>query len=143
MILPDANLLLFAVNSESPDHKRAVIWWKRIVGGTEPVGLLPVVIFAFVRLSTNRKVFPNPLSVADAFAYIENWLQFPAVSLIESQEADLPVAKQLLVSAGTGANLVTDAQIAAAALRLKATVHTADTDFSRFPSVNWLNPLNP
>ena len=141
MIIPDTNLLLFAINTESPDHKRAVAWWKSVVMGNEPVGLLSVVLFALIRLSTNRKVFSQPLTVDEAFAYVENWLQFPMVSWLDSEAADFAAAKKLLKSAGTGANLVTDAQIAAVALRLKATVHTADFDFGRFPAVKWMNPL--
>jgi hypothetical protein len=141
VILPDVNLLLFAVNSECPDHARAFAWWKNLLTGNERIGLLPVVCFAFVRLSTNRKIFPRPLAVADAFGYVENWLEFPSVFWVEAEMGDLAVAKRLLMSAGTGANLVTDAQIAAAALRLKARVHTADADFSRFPTVKWVNPL--
>lgn len=42
------------------------------------------------------------------------------------------------VSAG---KLTTDAHIAAIAHRHRATVHTADTDFDRFPDVRWRNPL--
>jgi len=141
VILPDVNLLLFAVNSDSPDHSRAIAWWKKLLAGNEQIGLLPAVCFAFIRLSTNRKVFPRPLAVAEAFAYVENWLEFPNVEWVESEPGDLALAKKLLLSAGTGANLVTDAQIAAVALRLKASVHTADADFGRFPSVKWINPL--
>jgi hypothetical protein len=48
---------------------------------------------------------------------------------------------QWLEAARSGANLTTDAQIAALASRHRATVHTADTDFGRFPGVRWLNPL--
>jgi predicted nucleic acid-binding protein len=49
---------------------------------------------------------------------------------------------RLLQQAGSGGNLTTDAQIAAIAQRLHASVHTADTDFSRL-SVDWKNPLAP
>jgi len=48
---------------------------------------------------------------------------------------------QLLVEAGAGGNLVSDAQIGALALGYGATVHTADTDFARLPGVVWKNPL--
>lgn len=142
MIIPDANLLLFAVNTDCMDHKVALKWWNHLLRGDEPIGILPVVAFAFVRLSTNRKVFSLPLSVNEAFDYIENWLQFPVVSWVETAPDDLQAAKRLLLEAGTGANLVTDAQIGAAALRLKATVHSADSDFTRFPNLQWINPLS-
>ena len=48
----------------------------------------------------------------------------------------------LLESLGTAGNLVTDAQIAAAALENEATVHTSDADFIRFPNLKWFNPIS-
>jgi|GEM_PF-2023325 len=47
---------------------------------------------------------------------------------------------QLLKTAGAGGNLAADAQITASAMRFKATVETADTDFERF-GIHWRNPL--
>jgi toxin-antitoxin system PIN domain toxin len=95
-----------------------------------------------VRLSTNRRVFPNPLPVKESFAYLANWLSFRSIRLVEADTADLATAEALLEAAGTGGNLVSDAQIAAAALRLDASVHSADADFGRFPGVKWFNPLD-
>lgn len=48
---------------------------------------------------------------------------------------------RLLASAGSGGNLVTDAQIGALALEYDATVHTADTDFGRLLGISRKNPL--
>lgn len=141
MILPDANLLLYAVNTDSRDHKKAYRWWSDLVRSDAPVGLYTGVAFAFVRLSTNRRVFLTPLSVEEAFAYLNNWLSFPQVQLVDAELEDLAVAQDLLQTAGTGGNLVSDAQIAAAALRLKGTVHSADADFGRFEGIKWVNPI--
>lgn len=141
MILPDANLLLHALNSDSADHTASRKWWSRLLEGEQEVGLCSVVVFAFIRISTHRIAFPHPLSVATALDHVENWLSFSTVSWIESTHADLAVVRGLLKAAGTGGNLVTDAQIAAISLRLDATIHTADTDFGRFPKVRWKNPL--
>jgi len=141
VILPDANLLLHALNSDSADHAASRKWWMELLQGEKEVGLCSVVVFAFVRISTHRMAFPNPLSVEAAFDHVENWLSFPSVSWIDSSKEDIAVARGLLKVAGTGGNLVTDAQIAAIALRLGATIHTADTDFGRFPKVRWKNPL--
>ena len=49
MIVPDANLLLYAYDSESPFHRAAARWWSALLSGAEPVGLCPVVVFAFLR----------------------------------------------------------------------------------------------
>ena len=141
MILPDANLLLYTVNTDSIDPDKAFTWWQDLLESGAAVGLYTGVVFAFVRLSTNRRVFTQPLSSQEAFAYVNNWLDFASVSLIDADIEDLATVEQLLNHAGTAANLVSDAQIAAAALRLNATVHSADTDFERFPKVKYFNPL--
>ena len=69
----------------------------------------------------------------------EWWMR--AVTLLEHDAGDIDVAFDLLESAGAGGNLTTDAQIGALALRYRATVHTADTDFVRLGNVPWRNPL--
>lgn len=142
VILPDANLLLHALNSDSADHAAARKWWKGLLQDGKEVGLCPVVIYAFVRISTHRTAFPRPLSVDVAFDHVENWLSFPSVSWIDAAQEDIAMTRQLLQEAGTGGNLVTDAQIAAISLRLGAVIHTADTDFGRFRKVRWKNPLS-
>jgi predicted nucleic acid-binding protein len=47
----------------------------------------------------------------------------------------------LHAAGSAGSNLVTDAQIAAIALRVGGTVYSCDHDFSRFPGIDWTNPL--
>jgi toxin-antitoxin system PIN domain toxin len=141
VILPDANLLLHALNVDSVDHAASRKWWRALLETGKEVGLCSVVVFAFIRISTHRMAFPHPLSVEAAFDHVENWLSFPSVSWIDSSKEDIVVSRDLLQAAGTGGNLVTDAQIAAIALRLGATIHTADTDFGRFPKIRWKNPL--
>ncbi len=47
----------------------------------------------------------------------------------------------MLERLGTAGNLVTDAQIAMLAIENEAVLHTADTDFLRFPGLRWLNPI--
>jgi toxin-antitoxin system PIN domain toxin len=139
--VPDANLLLYAYDANSPFHHRAVEWWEGCMNAEEPVGLCHAVLFAFIRLSTNPKVFDRPLSAAEAFDITDSWLANPLGCIIAPRDGHLGSVRALLESAGTAGNLVTDAQIAALALDFGATVHTADTDFSRFPGVSFVNPL--
>jgi len=142
VVLPDANLLLYATDKDCPDHKAAAAWWRRTLNGVEEVGLCSVVAFAFVRLSTNRKVFRQPLGVKDACARVTNWLEFPNVVWLDAEAEDFAAATKLLMAAGTGANLVTDAQIAAIALRTGASIRSCDHDFARFPGIDWSDPLS-
>lgn len=141
MILPDANLLLYAYDQSSPFHPKAAAWCENIMSRPSPVILLPVVVFGFVRISTHPRIFMNPLSVAEASAHVRAWLGRKQVRLHDMLPEDVETALSLLESAGTAGNLTADAQIAAVALRLDAEIHTADLDFGRFAGVRFSNPL--
>jgi uncharacterized protein len=141
VILPDANLLLYAYDSSSPFHRASSLWWSKTLDGSESVGIGAPALFAFVRISTSSRAFTNPFSIEEAAERVNNWLQQPSVQFLDLQTRDVHRALDLLRRAGAGGNLTTDAQIAALALRLGAVVHTADSDYARFPSVQWLNPL--
>ncbi len=141
MIVPDANLLLYAYDSSSPFHAKSAAWWSRCLSGTEPVGFCPSVLFAFVRIGTSTRAFTRPLTIQEASARVEEWLEQPVAQLLSVEVQDIRQTLQLLIEAGAGGNLTADAQIAAIAMRLGAVVHTADTDYARFPDVRWVNPL--
>lgn len=141
MIIPDVNLLLYAYDEASPSHGPAVTWLQQCMRGDDPVGLTKVVIFGFLRVGTSPRVFNHPMTVAEAAGHIRGWLEQPAVRMLESTPRHVDLVLGLLEQAGTAANLVTDAQIAAAAIEHNGIVHTTDADFVRFPDVRWFNPL--
>jgi uncharacterized protein len=141
VILPDTNLLLYAYNSDSPFHAQSATWWSKCLSGSEPVMLCPAVIFGFIRLATSNRAFSRPLTIQKASSHVHHWLEQPVAELAEMETGDVEQALALLIEAGTGGNLTTDAQIAALALRLGAIVHTVDMDYARFSRVRWLNPL--
>lgn len=141
MIIPDINLLLYAYDSDSPFHAKAASWWRRCLTGTEPVGIPPVVVFGFVRIGTHARVFQNPLTPAEASEHVRSWLAQPVAQILESGPDHLGQVLRLLEAVGTAGNLVTDAQIATLAIEYGAVLHTADTDFLRFPGLRWFNPI--
>jgi toxin-antitoxin system PIN domain toxin len=141
VILPDANLILYAYDESCPFHWKASRWWCDLLSGSEPVGLVGVVLFAYIRIGTSSRVFDQPLTIAEAAGHVRSWLRLPTTEFLEVVKADLEQAIAWLTEAGAGGALTTDAQIAAVARRCRAEVHTADTDFSRFPGIRWRNPL--
>src|SRR5215470_15474806 len=86
MILPDANLILYAYDLESPFHPVAADWWTRCLNEVEPVGLAQVILFAFLRLGTSPRVFANPLSLADAIREIRAWAAQPNVRVLATDQ---------------------------------------------------------
>ena len=141
MIVPDVNLLLYAYDATNPFHLQGAKWWSECLSGDEPVGLPSVVLFGYLRISTNRKIFQNPLTVTEAGQHIESWLLQPNAQLLETGPKHVQQTLALLNDLGSAGNLVTDAQIASLAIANQAIVHTADADFSRFRDVLWFNPL--
>ena len=141
MIIPDINLLLYAHDSSSSFHAKAAGWWQSCLSGTEPVGLLHVVTFGFVRIATNPRAFVNPMTAAEAAGHVRSWLEQPPVQVLDAGPDHIRHALELLETLGTAGNLVSDVQMAALALDHDAVLHTADTDFMRFPGLRWFNPI--
>lgn len=141
MIIPDINLLLYTYDAGSPFHAKASGWWRECLSGSEEVGLPPVVLFDFIRISTNARVFINPMTPGEASHHGRSWLKQPFVQILEARSDHTEKVLQSLEKLGTAGNLVTDAQIAALAIEHAATLHTNDTDFMRFSGLRWFNPL--
>jgi uncharacterized protein len=141
VIIPDANLILYAYDSDSPFHKVASVWWTNCLSNTEPVGLAQVILFTFLRLSTSPRIFSNPFSLEDAIREVHAWAEQPNVRILVADQDHWQQVCRLLKRAEGSGNLVTDAQLGAFALQYRGRVHTADTDFQRFPGVSWFNPI--
>jgi toxin-antitoxin system PIN domain toxin len=141
MIVPDLNLLVYAYDSSSPMHEPARRWWIQSLSGNETVGLPWIVAFGFVRLWTSSRVFESPMPIDLATAHVESWFQRPVAKAVNPGPRHLEIAFGLLRAEGRGGNLTTDAHLAALAIEAGATLHTADTDFLRFPGLKWINPL--
>jgi toxin-antitoxin system PIN domain toxin len=133
--LPDANVLLHAVNSAAAEHDSARLWLARALSGRESVGFAWATLLAFVRVSTHRSVFPSPLSVGDAVGIARDWLTQPPSVIVTPTPRHLELLSGLLLEVGTGGNLVPDAHLATLALEHRATVVSFDRDLGRFTGV--------
>lgn len=141
MILPDINLLVYAVDANSPFHSQARRWWNEVLSSDQPVGLCYPSLLGFVRLTTNRRVFQSPLDVGQALDIAESWLEQPNTRLLAPTGRHWPILSGLLQSAPGGANLTTDAHIAAYAIEHGYMLYSNDSDFGRFEELRWKNPL--
>lgn len=141
MIIPDANLLIYAHDASSPWHEKARTWWEAVLSANKPVGVPWVVVLAVTRLLTHPTVCENPLSPAQVRNIVEHWLSFPHVRIIQLSENALGRFFDLLEEAGMGGNLSTDALIALHATEHSATIASNDRDFDRFAGIKRINPL--
>lgn len=78
MILPDVNLLVYAVDETSGFHGAANAWLDEVLSSANPVGLCYATMLGFVRSVTSRRAFSNPLGLAEALRYVDGYvLSFP------------------------------------------------------------------
>lgn len=141
MIVPDVNLLVFAYNDQSAFHREAKTWWEDCLNGTVPVGIPWVSISGFLRLMTHPRVLERPMTVPAAVSCVRQWLDQPPVRILHPGARFPEVFFQWILQIGTGGNLITDVSLAAMATEYQAELHSADSDFDRFPGLRWRNPL--
>lgn len=140
-MLLDANLLLYAVDAESTHHERAKAWLEQALNGSRRVGLPWPSLIAFVRISTNPRAVRDPLDAAAAWQFVADWLAAPAAWIPLPGHGYGEILGRLVTELDLRSNLVSDAALAALAHEHGLTLVSADSDFARFPGLDWVNPL--
>ena len=143
MILVDANLLVYAHVRSFSQHERAREWLDDRLNGAAPVGLPWPSLLAFLRLTTNARIFEHPEPVADAWRQVDAWLESERAWIPLRTERHREILGELLPEPGVQANLVPDAHLAALAIEHGLILCSTDGDFARFPGLRWENPLRP
>ena len=141
MILVDANLLLYAKLSSFLEHRRTHHWLDEKLNGADRVGLPWTSLLAFLRLSTNTRLFPRPLSMATAWQQVREWLALETTWCPAPSEEHEETLDRLLRPGGITPKLVMDAHLAALAIEHGLALCSADADFARFDQLRWVNPL--
>jgi toxin-antitoxin system PIN domain toxin len=141
MILIDANLLLYAYDSGSEYHRAAADWLAAAFSGPELAGLTWDTILAFLRISTHPRMRAQPFNSSEAVAIVEEWLDQRNVRLLAPTDRHWTILKGLIGQGQVRAALMMDAHLAALAIEHGAVLYTNDRDFTRFPGLKWVNPL--
>jgi toxin-antitoxin system PIN domain toxin len=141
VILVDANLLLYAYHPQAEQHSASRAWLENVLSESELVRFAWLSVWAFLRISTNSRVFEQPLSMAEAAAAVSSWLVQPAAGILEPSERYWSVLSEILKKSQISAPRVTDAALAALAIEHGATLHSTDQGFSRYEGLKWRNPL--
>jgi uncharacterized protein len=142
-VIVDANILLYAHNDADPRHPDARQWLEDALNGPTRVGLPWWSLTAFVRIATNPRAFPDPLTPEDAAAQVEEWMDAPRAWLAQPTDRYREVFLEVVRRQEVRGPLVTDAQLVALAIDHGVPLVSSDADFARFDEVHWINPLSP
>jgi hypothetical protein len=77
-MLVDANILLYAIDEDSPFHAAALDWVEDALNGPRRVGIPWMSLTAFVQIATHPRALRDPLSPAEAWQFVDDWLDAPA-----------------------------------------------------------------
>ena len=86
-------------------------------------------LWAFLRISTNPRVFERPLTIAEAEAMVASWLSQPPVGILEPGDRHWDILRGLVREGQAAGPLIMDAVLAAIAIEHGANLHTSDRDF--------------
>ena len=143
MKLLDANILLYAYNSDSPHHQTCRNWLEEAFDGPEPLALPWQTLLAFVRIATSSRATSRPLTGELTCNIVNRWLEHPNVTIVTAAERFWPLLRELILEAHVSGPLLTDAALAALALENGATLCSTDRDFRRFRGLKLIDPLEP
>jgi len=105
------------------------------------VGLPWESLNAFLRIATNPRATPEPLSPTEAWGCVEEWLASRSAWIPRPTDGHAEVLGGLIQRYRVTGNLMPDAHLSALALEHGLTICSADSDFARFTEVRWENPL--
>ena len=141
MTLVDANVLLYAYDSESPFQEVSKRWLEAELSSGRSLSFALVTLLAFVRIASDRRVFARPLTPADACSLIEDWLAQPNARMLQPGHRTWTILSELCASGQARGPMVMDAHLAALALEHGASIATTDRDFTRFPGIELVDPV--
>jgi hypothetical protein len=141
VIIVDSSILIYAYTDSFPQHVAARTWLNHQLNGPARLGLPWVSLLAFLRVTTNRRLFERAAPMAEAWQQVTEWLECDPVWIPEPGNRHADILGTLLLSASVDGNLVPAAHIAALAIEQGLTLCSSDRDFARFPGLRWENPL--
>ena len=137
MKLVDTNVLLYAVDADSPFNARSLEWMEEALSAAPGIAMAWIAMVGFVRLSPRPRILRTPLTITQALSSVDDWLSHPNVHILQPGKRHADLFARLLLAAGTAGNLTNDAHLAALAIEHNVEIGTFDRDFKRFSGLKF------
>jgi toxin-antitoxin system PIN domain toxin len=137
----DANILVYASNESDPAYARARAVVERLAAGPDLVYLFWPAIMGYLRIVTDPRILPRPLTFADAAANISALLERPHIQCPGEAEGFWELYR---ATAGdqVRANDVADAHLAALMRQHGVgTIYSRDRGFRLFDGISAHDPI--
>jgi toxin-antitoxin system PIN domain toxin len=142
--LVDTNVLTYAVNRDCGEHGAAREALERWLSGPEPWATAWHLVYEFLRVSTHPRVFPRPLSAAQALAFLEPILASDLVTVLVATPRHEEVMRATMAEFGRPAGNIFHDLHTAVLMREHGVgeIMTADTDFRKFRFLKVTDPVH-
>ncbi len=144
MFVVDTNVMLYAADCDSPEHKRCRSLLQRWREQSSPWYLTWGIIYEFLRVATHPSVFRKPFRLDEAWSFLEAVLAAPSVGMLQETEHHQQIATELFADMpDLRGNIVFDAHTAILMREngIKV-IYTRDTDFNRFRFLDVIDPVS-
>jgi len=139
----DTNILVYAADTDSPFHAPCRQWLERQRARADAWYTTWPILYEFLRVTTHPRVMRRPWSVSSAWAFVTALLASPGISVLVPSQRHADVAGEVLSELPhLAGNLIHDTHTAILMREHGiARICTRDTDFSRFPFLEVIDPV--
>lgn len=137
MMLPDVNVLVYALRSDAPFHRESRAWLDAAVTGDLRFAMSKLCLSAVVRIVTNPRAFQQPSTLEEAFGYCREIIEQPNCTLVEPGDRHWDIFERIAIDARIRGSRLSDAWFAALAIEWGCEWITFDRDFARFQGLRW------
>lgn len=140
----DTNILIHAVNANSPFHEPCAIFWKKTRSNHSAWYLTWPIIYEFLRLTTHEKVFQNRWSINQSLQFVQAVLSSPGLGMLSATERHAQVLTEIIREIpNLGGSIMHDAHTAVLMREHGINrIITRDKGFRRFPFIEAIDPVS-
>ena len=128
----DVNLWVYAFRADSPLHRPAFDSIQGSLDRRESFLFCPGVASSFLRIVTNRRIFVEPSSLAEAWLFVDALESHPSAFHADVDDMTFGIFKHLCLVAEAQGTAIPDVFLAALAIRHDALFTTADHGFQKY-----------
>lgn len=143
MIAVDTNLLVYAHRRDAEFHEEAASAVRALAEGGAAWAIPWPCVHEFLAIATHPRIYDPPSSREEALDQVHAWLGSPSVRTLGEGPGYFRHLADAVSAARASGGAIHDARIAAlCGYHGVRELWTADRDFSRYPGLQVVNPLN-
>ena len=138
----DTHVLVYATNEYAPEQAAARALLERLAAGPDLVYILWPTVLGFLRIATHPRIFPSPVTPAQATASIESLISRPHVRTVGEGDHFWAQYQRVAAESPPRGNAVPDVHLVAL-MRLHgiSTIYSRDRGLRRFDGIRVVDPF--